>query len=89
MKFVYVRLSGGQVGQSRFNPVGGPVKVVEASLYARKDLESSFHHCGGPVMLVHLSFSASKAAESRFTTGMSYEVRVGSFEWWVSRSKPF
>ena len=41
------------------------MKLVPASISARKHLESSLHNCGGPVMLVHLSFSASKAAESR------------------------
>ena len=30
-----------------------------------------------------------KLQKADFTTGMSHDVRVGSFEWWVSRSKPF
>ena len=29
MKFVQAHLSAGQVGQSSFNPVGRPVKLVE------------------------------------------------------------
>ena len=28
------------------------MKLVQACLSVRKDLESSFHHCGGPVRLV-------------------------------------
>ena len=31
---------------------GGPVKLVEAWLCARKYLQSSFNHCGGAVNLV-------------------------------------
>ena len=54
-----------------------------------KNLDSSFDHCGAPVKLVHASFSASKTAEGRFYHWDVYEVRVGTFEWWASRSKPF
>ena len=45
-------LSAGQVGQSCFNPVGGPVKLVQATLSARIDLEGILYRCGGPVELV-------------------------------------
>ena len=28
------------------------MKLLQASLGVRKDVEGSFHHCGGPVILV-------------------------------------
>ena len=41
------------------------MKLVQACLGARKDLESSFHHCGGPVKLVQACLlSARKDPES-------------------------
>ena len=52
---------------SCFHPVGGAVKLVEASLCTRKDLESSFHHCGGHVKHVQASLSARKDREISLT----------------------
>ena len=66
MKFVYVRLSGGQVGQSRFSHAGGPVKLAEASLYTRKDVESTLHCCGSLVKLVHGCLNVRKDLYSSF-----------------------
>ena len=44
------------------------MKVVQASLSVRKDLESSFHHCGSPVKLVQAFVCAEK----------TYDLRVGA-----------
>ena len=38
----------------------GPVKLLQASLGLRKDVEGSFNHCGGPVMLVQACLNAGK-----------------------------
>ena len=39
---------------------GGPVKLMQDSLSARKDLESSSPHCVGPVKLAQACLSVSK-----------------------------
>ena len=44
--------------QTTFSDSIGPVKLVQACLGARKDLESSFHHCGGQVTLVQACLCA-------------------------------
>ena len=36
------------------------MKLMQVSLSARKDLESSLHGCGGPVMLVQAGISVRK-----------------------------
>ena len=41
-----------------FHHCAGPVKLVQACLGARKELESSFHNCVGPVELVQACLSA-------------------------------
>ena len=38
--------------RKQFSTLCGPVKLVQACLYAGNDRESSFHHCGGPVKFV-------------------------------------
>ena len=42
------------------------MKVVQARLSFRKELQNSFHHCGGPVWLVEACLCAGKTRESRF-----------------------
>ena len=42
------------------------LKIVQACLYVRKDLESSFHNFAGPVKLVHARLGARKDLESSF-----------------------
>ena len=42
------------------------MKLVQACLRAREDLENSFHHCGSPVKLVHACLSTRKELESCF-----------------------
>ena len=44
-----------------FNLPRGPVKLVQASLRARKDIESSFYHSGDPVKLVQACLFAGKS----------------------------
>ena len=41
-----------------FNLPRGPVKLVQACLSVRKDLESSFNYCGSPVKLVQAGLRA-------------------------------
>ena len=53
-------------GQSCFSPVGRPVKLVEASLCTRKDLESSLHRCGYPVKLLHAYLSVRNDLDNSF-----------------------
>ena len=36
------------------------MKLVQACLSVRKELEGSFHHCGGPVRLVQACLCAGK-----------------------------
>ena len=36
------------------------MKLVQASLSVRKELEGSFHHCGAPVRLVQACLCAGK-----------------------------
>ena len=36
------------------------MKLVQACLSARKELEGSFHHCAGPVRLVQACLCAGK-----------------------------
>ena len=36
------------------------MKLVQACLSVRKQLEGSFHHCGGPVRLVQACLCAGK-----------------------------
>ena len=68
MKLVQPCLSAGNVRQSRrFNHVGGPVMLVQASLSARRDLESGFHHCGGPVKLVLASLMCQERSRKQFS----------------------
>ena len=52
--------------ETSFHHCGGPVKLVEAWLCARRHLESSFHHCGGSVKLVQACLCARKARKSSF-----------------------
>ena len=42
------------------------MKLVQAFVSVRKDLESSFHHCGGPVELVQACLCARDDGESNF-----------------------
>ena len=49
-----------QLSESSFHHGGSLVKLVQACLSARKDLEGSFHSCGGPLKLVEAFFSAGK-----------------------------
>ena len=42
------------------------MKIVQACLYVRKDLESSFHNFAGPVKLVQACLGARKDLESSF-----------------------
>ena len=42
------------------------MKLVQACLCVRKDLESSFHHCGSPVKLVQACLRARKSLEFSF-----------------------
>ena len=44
----------------------GVVKYVEASLSARKEIESSFHNCGGLVKLVKISSCVGSTIQRRF-----------------------
>ena len=44
------------------------MKVVQACLSVRKDLESSFHRCGGPVRIVQACLNAGKFWKAVFTT---------------------
>ena len=43
------------------------MKVVQACLSVRKDLESSFHRCGGPVRIVQACLSARKRPRKQFS----------------------
>ena len=49
-----------------FNPVRGPVKLMEASLYTRKDVECTLHRCGSPVKLVHACLGVRNDLDSSF-----------------------
>ena len=42
------------------------MKLVQACLSVRKDLESGFHHCGGPVKHVQSCVSAGKVRQKPF-----------------------
>ena len=42
------------------------MKLTEASLYTRKDVESALHRCGSPVKLVHGCLSVRKDLDSSF-----------------------
>ena len=44
------------------------MKLLQASLGLRKDVEGSFHHCGGPVMLVQASLNAGKVSKGCFNS---------------------
>ena len=52
--------------RNSFHYCGGPVKLVQSCLCARKDLESSFHHSAGPVEIVQACLSAGKVWYRRF-----------------------
>ena len=41
------------------------MKLVEATLYARKDVESTLHRCGSPVKLVHVYLSVRNDLDSK------------------------
>ena len=42
------------------------MKLLQACLRVKKELQGSFHHCGGPVMLVQACLLVGKTWESRF-----------------------
>ena len=50
----------GMIDKAVFITVGFPLKLLQASLSLRNDVELSFHHGGGPVMLVQACFNAGK-----------------------------
>ena len=48
--------------ESSFYRRVGPVKLVCASITARKGIEDDFHHCGGPVTHVHACFGVRRCS---------------------------
>ena len=46
--------------ESIFHHYGGPVKLVQASLWVRNNIESRFHRCRGLVKVVHARFSVGQ-----------------------------
>ena len=70
----------------------GPVKLVQACLCARNDLESGFHHYGGSARLVQACLSVRKELESSFNVEacfMSCEARASLFKCQESARKQF
>ena len=77
MKVVLAWLSAKRQRESSFHLCGGPVKLVEVWLCARrfseagasqfmKDRQSSFLHCGGPVQLAEACLFSRKDRETSF-----------------------
>ena len=44
------------------------MKLVQAGLSVRKELESSFHHCGAPVRLVQACLCAERPDKAVLTS---------------------
>ena len=44
------------------------MKLLQASLSVRKDVEGSFHHCGGPVILAQACLNAGKVCKDCFNS---------------------
>ena len=71
----------------------GPVKLVQACLCARNDLESGFNHYGGSARLVQACLSVRKELESSFNhcTGPVKLVQAclsaGSVYHWLFKSR--
>ena len=51
-----------------FHHCAGPVKLVQACISVRKDLESSYHHSGSLVRLVKSVYEPEKTYKAVFTT---------------------
>ena len=68
MKHVPTCISASRDRERSFHHCGGPVKLVEASLYAGNTLQCRIHihRLGSPVKHVQACLSANKDAESSF-----------------------
>ena len=62
------------------------MKLVEASLYTRKDVESTLHCCGSPVKLVHACLSVRNDLDCSFHQCGGHEDR-GWYECTLCRKR--